>query len=58
MTDGAWDESPIVRAVTAAMALLMLPLILVYAGLARVAYPIALVVKPADDRPVLVRVPA
>jgi hypothetical protein len=47
MSCGEWVESAIVWTVRVAMALLMLPLIPVYAALAAPIYPIALAVAPA-----------
>jgi hypothetical protein len=59
MSYGARVEAGIIWTVRAALALLMLLLIPVYAVLVFVAYPIALVVtssKPVAPRPVRVRV--
>ncbi len=56
MTEGARVEAVIVWTVRAALALLMLPLILVYAVLAGLASPMALLVttaRPVARRPLL-----
>jgi hypothetical protein len=58
MRDGAWVESVIVWTVRVAMAILMIPVILLYAAVACVAWIVAGAVRTADVPPASIRVPA